>query len=245
VTAACVIDGVSIDAVSIGFCFGPAIRRGYRIWVPAEDWTNAYHSPQVARDYDRRYRGPIRRMNNRRVEKAVLAALREAGSGQIPATVLDVPAGTGRFTAAVRAAGAQVCSLDRSAEMLQVLRGKHGPGWELVADLHRPPLRRRANTCVLSLRLMQHYKAEERVAALRAFRQIAPLAVVAYYPGWDWKNRFRRLRARLGLPVRKLREHIPAQRIQAEVEAAGWKLIRQRQVFPILSENVLLILAAQ
>ena len=63
--------------------------------------------------------------------------------------------------------------------------------------------------------------------------------------GWDWKNRLRRLRARLGLPVRKLREHIPAQRIQAEAEAAGWKLVRARQVFPILSENVLLILAAK
>jgi len=213
--------------------------------VPAEDWTNAYHAPQVARDYDRRYRGPIRRMNNRRVEKAVLAALRESGNGRFPATVLDVPAGTGRFTAAIRSAGAQVCSLDRSPEMLQVLRDKHGPGWELVADLHQPPLARQADSCVLSLRLMQHYNAEERVAALRAFTRIAPQAVVAYYPGWDWKNRLRRLRARLGLPVRKLREHIPAKRIEAEAELAGWKVLRRRQVFPILSENVLLILTAK
>jgi SAM-dependent methyltransferase len=199
----------------------------------------------VARDYDRRYRGPIRRMNNRRVENAVLAALREAGTASFPTTVLDIPAGTGRFTAAIRAAGAQVCSLDRSAEMLQVLREKHGPGFELVADLHQPPLQQRPGSCVLSLRLMQHYQAEERVAALRAFHRIAPQAVVAYYPGWDWKNRFRRLRARLGLPVKKLREHIPAKRMQAEVEAAGWKLIGTRQVFPILSENVLLILTAK
>ena len=40
-------------------------------------------------------------------------------------------------------------------------------------------------------------------------------------------------------------EHIPAKRIQAEAEAAGWKLIRTRKVFPILSENVLLILTAK
>lgn len=213
--------------------------------MPTEDWTDAYHAPKVARDYDRRYRGPIRRMNNRRVERAVLAALREAGNARFPRTVLDVPAGTGRFTAALRAAGAQVCSLDRSVEMLEVLRDKHGPGFELVADLHQPPLRQGPDACVLSLRLMQHYKAEERIAALRAFHRIAPRAVVAYYPGWDWKNRFRRLRARIGLPVKKLREHIPAKRIQAEAEAAGWKLIRTRKVFPILSENVLLILAAK
>lgn len=184
-------------------------------------------------------------MNNRRVEKAVLQALAEAGETGFPDQVLDVPAGTGRFTAAIRAAGAQVCSLDRSAEMLEVLRGKHGPGWELVGDLHAPPIAPQASACVLSLRLMQHYTGEERIAALRAFARIAPKAVVAYYPGWDWKNRLRRLRARLGFPVRKLREHIPPATIEQEVEAAGWRLVRRRQVFPILSENVLLILAAK
>ena len=84
----------------------------------------------------------------------------------------------------------------------------------------------------------------ERVAALRAFREIASRAVVAYYPGWDWKNRFRRLRARLGLPVRKLREHIPPHQLEQEAQEAGWRLAARRQVFPVLSENVLLTLIA-
>lgn len=212
--------------------------------MSAEDWTDAYHAPDVARAYDRRYRGPIRRMNNRRVEAAVLEALRGAGGGQMPPLVLDVPAGTGRFSAAIREAGATVCHLDRSAEMLGVARAKHGAGWEVVGDLLRPPIRASDDACILSLRLMQHYDRSERVAALRAFREIASRAVVAYYPGWDWKNRFRRLRARLGLPVRKLREHIPPHQLQQEAQEAGWRLAARRQVFPVLSENVLLTLIA-
>lgn len=212
--------------------------------MPAENWTEAYHQPKVAQDYDRRYRGPIRRMNNQRVERAVVSALAECSGGSMPTRVLDLPAGTGRFTAAIRAAGSQVCHLDASAEMLAVCRAKHGPGQEVVGDLLAPPLRQLDDACVLSLRLMQHYERPERIAALRAFRQIAPRAVVAYYPGWDWKNRFRRFRARLGLPVRKLREAIPRDQLAEEAHEAGWKLVRARQVFPILSENVLLILHA-
>lgn len=210
--------------------------------MPQEDWTEAYHAPEVAQAYDRRYRGPIRRMNNARVQTAVLAALREAGEGKMPPTVIDVPAGTGRFTAAIRQAGAQTVHLDRSSAMLQALRAKHGAGWEVVGDLHRSPISGNDKSCILSLRLMQHYNSEERVAALQSFTQIAPLAVVAYYPGWDWKNRWRRARARLGLRVRKLREHISAETIEKEVQAAGWQLVARRSVAPLLSENVLLIL---
>ena len=135
-------------------------------------------------------------------------------------------------------------NLDASAEMLEVCRSKHGPGLEVVGDLLEPPLAQRPDACVLSLRLMQHYHRAERVAALRAFRGIANRAVVAYYPGWDWKNRFRRLRARLGLPVRKLREAIPAAQLHEEAREAGWNLVRAQRVFPILSENVLLHLHA-
>lgn len=206
------------------------------------DWTQQYHAEEIARRYDRRYRGPVRRLNNRRVWQAVREALREAGDGAMPRWVYDVPAGTGRFTAELRAAGARVCSLDRSAAMLEVLRAKHATGEEVVGDLLHPPLRARDDACVLSLRLMQHYEPDGRIAALRAFGRIAPRAVVAYYPGWDWKNRLRRLRARLGLPVRKRRAHIEPDAIRAEAAASGWRLRAMRRVFPLLSENVLLVL---
>ena len=212
---------------------------------PPSDWTEQYNAADVAGSYDRRYRGPIRRMNNRRIWTAVQQQLVQAAGGSMPAWVVDVPAGTGRYTEQLRAAGSQVVSLDLSGQMLSVLRGKHGPGMEVVADLHASPLELPAESVLLSLRLMQHFNADERVAALKSLRQIASRAVIAYYPGWDYKNRLRRLRHRVGLPARVVREYIPAATIRHEAETAGWNLLSLRRVFPVLSENVLLTLQAR
>lgn len=211
---------------------------------PAEDWADQYHAADVATTYDRRYRGPIRRLNNQRIWRAVQQQLIVAGGGAMPQWVVDVPAGTGRYTDKMRAAGSRVVSLDLSGQMLSVLRGKHGGGMEVVGDLHHSPLALPTETVLLSLRLMQHFTAAERVAALKSLRQIATHAVIAYYPGWDYKNRLRRLRHRVGLPARVVREFIPAAAIRAEAEAAGWNLLSLRRVFPVLSENVLLTLQA-
>ncbi len=209
------------------------------------DWTAAYHSSEVAHAYDRRYRGPIRRRNNERVWTVVRRCLIEAGGGAAPPWVIDAPAGTGRFSDRLRVLGCRVLNLDRSATMLAQLRAKHGAGHEVVGDLLHPPCTPIEGVVVLNLRLMQHLDPAQRIAALRGLRQMAARAVVAYYPGWDWKNRFRRLRHRLRLPVRLVRESIPPARIRTEVEAAGWCLRSQHQVFPLLSENVLLVLEAK
>jgi len=212
---------------------------------PAENWTEQYHVADVATTYDRRYRGPIRRLNNQRIWRAVEQQLVMAGGGAMPAWVVDCPAGTGRYTDRIRAAGSQVVNLDLSGQMLSVLRAKHGRGMEVVGDLHRSPLELPADAVLLSLRLMQHFDGPDRVAALKSLRQITAHAVIAYYPGWDYKNRLRRLRHRVGLPARVVREFIPTSTIRQEVETAGWNLLSLRRVFPVLSENVLLTLQAR
>jgi len=212
---------------------------------PPTDWTGQYNVAEIAARYDRRYRGPIRRMNNQRIWRAVSAELLRANGGSVPSWVVDVPAGTGRFTEQIRSLGSKVVSLDLSRQMLQVLRLKQGVGMEVVGDLHRSPLQLPDETVLLSLRLMQHFDATDRVAALKSLRQIAARAVIAYYPGWDYKNRLRRIRHRVGLPARVVREYIPADAIRAEAEAAGWNLLSLRRVFPVLSENVLLTLQAR
>ncbi len=184
-------------------------------------------------------------MNNQRIWRAVQQELTRAAGGRMPSWVVDVPAGTGRYTDRLRTAGSQVVSLDLSGQMLSVLRSKHGVGMEVVGDLHRSPLELPTDTVLLSLRLMQHFDATERVAALKSLRQIAAGAVIAYYPGWDYKNRLRRMRHRVGLPARVVREFIPADAIRAEADAAGWNLLSLRRVFPVLSENVLLTLQSR
>ncbi len=216
-----------------------------RVPEPPPDWTQQYNAPEIAGDYDHRYRGPIRRMNNDRIWRTVIQQLKMAAGGTIPQWVVDVPAGTGRYTDRLNALGCRVINLDLSHQMLSVLRSKHGSAFDVACDLHQSALSCPPGTVALSLRLMQHFDPEERIKALHSIRQIAPLAVVAYYPGWDYKNRLRRLRHQLHLPTRIVREHIPLQKIHAEASAAGWNLLSVRRVFPVLSENVLLTLQAR
>ncbi|TAH39796.1 MAG: methyltransferase domain-containing protein [Planctomycetota bacterium] len=184
----------------------------------------------------------MRAWNNRWVWRVVAAELQRLGGGSWPARVVDAPAGTGRFTAELAARGSRVVHLDRSPAMLQRLRSRHGPGMEVVGDLRRPPLRRQEGAVVLCLRLMQHLGAGERIEALTGLRGLAGRALVAYYPGWHYKDFLRRLRYRAGLPHRSLRPRLRVEDLREEAAAAGWRLVRWRRVLPLLSEYVLLSL---
>ena len=205
------------------------------------DWAALYRDRETAEHYDRRFAG-TKSWNNRWIWRAVARMLRKAGGGRWPAEVIDAPAGTGRFTAELRAAGVTPVHLDRSPAMLRRLRDKHGRGREVIGDLVRPPLAEQADGVVLCLRFLQHLNRAERIEALRGMTRLAPRAVVAYYPGWHYKNAIRHLRHRLGLPHRTLRERIRRAAILDEVREGGWRILELNQVLPLLSENVLLLL---
>ncbi len=207
----------------------------------AADWGAAYRDRSMAARYDKRFRG-LGRFNNAWIWRQLHGLLREAGDGALPPLVIDAPAGTGRFTDRLRAAGCEVLHLDRSVEMLQRARAKHGPGRYLLADALAPPLAPPDQAVAISFRFLQHFDRDGRVAALSGMRGLARRAVVAYYPGWHYKMALRRLRRRLGLPYHVIREHIPRRGIEEEVREAGWRLLRLRQTLPLLSENVLLLL---
>lgn len=208
------------------------------------DWAELYRSEDTAAGYERRFRGRRGRWNNAWVWRAAAAELRRAAGGRWPVRVIDAPAGTGRFTAELRAAGVALLHLDLSPAMLRQLRRRHGPGREVVGDLRWAPLRPDPEAVALCLRLMQHLTRNERVAALTGLRRVAGRAVVAYYPGWHYKDFLRRLRHRLGLPHRTLRPRLDRAALAAEAQAAGWKLVRVRRVLPLFSEYVLLSLVA-
>lgn len=205
------------------------------------DWADLYRKQHTASSYERRFRGPIKSLNNRFVWRTLwkeLYFLREELGPEI--LVMDAPAGTGRFTQALRKKEIRVLHLDRSREMLKVLQGQHGEHLEVVGDLRSPPLQFANQGVVICFRLMQHLSRKERMEALRGLRLLAPFALVAYYPGWHYKDKVRRLRHRLGLPHRTLREKLSLAQIREEVEQAGWELKGWRRVMPLLSENVLL-----
>ncbi|KAA3608721.1 MAG: class I SAM-dependent methyltransferase [Planctomycetota bacterium] len=210
-------------------------------WAGREggDWAALYRDQDTAADYDRRFRGRRGRWNQNRIWHCLAKELKQLGW---PELVIDAPGGTGRFTENLAAQGVTVLHLDRSAAMLQVAAGRGGKHWELVADLRHPPIERRTEAVVLCFRLMQHLDAKERVEALTGLRQMAAKAIVAYYPGWHYKDALRRWRHRLGLPHRSLRPKLRRADLIAEAERAGWRMLRLRKVLPLLSENVLLVL---
>ena len=206
-----------------------------------EGWEKLYWKDKEAEDYDKRYRGFQRRMNNNRIRSVLFRMLKQAGGGSMPDRVVDAPAGTGRFSRELREEGVDMVHLDLSPKMLGVLRSKHGAGKEVVGDLYQPPLSFPQGTVVMSFRLMQHFdNSEERIKALKGLSRIAPSAIIAYYPGWHLKFFSRRVRHKLGIPHRKLREFISKKTIRKEIEAAGWELVELRQCMPVFSENVLL-----
>ncbi len=208
----------------------------------ASDWADLYRRQDTAARYDRRWRGLRGRLDHAWLERSVLAALKRLGSGRLPPLVVDAPAGTGRFTAALRRCGVRVLHLDRSPAMLQTLRRRHGAGLEVIGDLRRPPLAGADGACVLCLRLLQHLGPAERVEALRGLRRMAPRALVAYYPGWHQKDAARRLRHRLGLPHGTLRPRLSPADIRSEAAEAGWRVAGLRRVLPWFSETVLVLL---
>ncbi len=205
------------------------------------DWGAAYRDRDMAARYDKRFRG-LGRLNNAWIWRNLAGLLRRAGGGALPPLVIDAPAGTGRFTDRLRAAGCEVLHLDRSAEMLRAARAKHGAGRYLLADALAPPLDPPGDAVAISFRFLQHFDRDGRIDALRGMRGLARRAVVAYYPGWHYKMALRRLRRRLHLPYHVIRERISRRQIEAEVSQAGWRLLRLRQTLPLLSENVLLLL---
>lgn len=217
-------------------------ERGEASLSERRDWDALYRAQHTAAHYDRRFKGGRRAWNNRWIWRVVAAELRRLAGGAFPELVVDAPAGTGRFTRELEERGARVLNLDRSPIMLAALRERHAGARCVAGDLRRPPLRRDEEAVVLCLRLMQHLRREERIAALRGLRLLAPRALVAYYPGWHVKRAGRWMRYKTGLPYRSLREFLPRAALRAEAAEAGWNLRRVRPVLPLLSENVLLLL---
>lgn len=205
-----------------------------------------YRDSAVAGDYGLRWSGRTGAARNRRKARALraaLGALAEA-AGERPKTLLDVPAGTGRFAELWRELGVRAACADLSAEMLAVAAAEH-PGAQLLrADGTRLPFRDGAfdaAACVRFLHLVP--EPEERARFLRELRRVARLGVIV-----DWRHGrtlrvwSRRLRWRIGL--RDERPENPSHsRLRAEMRAAGFRIAREIPVHaaPLLSDKLLVV----
>ncbi len=190
-----------------------------------------YRNAEVAEHYDaERFRGPFRQLRNRRKWAAVQRAL-AAAQGPLD-RLLDLPCGTGRFTAPL-AGRSSVVGADISLEMMRVARRAGGARAGVLgfvqADAERLPFPDDAFDCVVSIRFMFHVDPPTRITILRELGRVAPQVVVDYRHRYSYRYaKWRVLRA-AGLTRRSL-ERVSRQSLQAEFRDAG---LAVRRIVPV------------
>jgi ubiquinone/menaquinone biosynthesis C-methylase UbiE len=115
-----------------------------------------YGDPETARTFDQqRFGGPIGEYIRQAQESAVFSALPDVSGW----SVIDVGAGTGRFTFPFLQKGANVTACDASEHMLEVLRSKADEQSRLqtqIVDAHNLPFPDRSFDCAISFRILMH-----------------------------------------------------------------------------------------
>ncbi|TFH27315.1 MAG: class I SAM-dependent methyltransferase, partial [Myxococcales bacterium] len=134
-----------------------------------------YQDEGVAGDYDRhRFGNEERRSRNARKWKMIESALAYVDGDR---TVLDLPCGTGRFTAHLARAGYDVVGTDISHEMMRVAVERLPPSPRLRgflrADAERLPLRDGSVECVMSIRFLLHLDRATRIAVIGEMARVS------------------------------------------------------------------------
>ena len=187
-----------------------------------------------ARRYERRrYGSPIRRLNLRLTERAILRALGDVPAGGV---VLDLPCGTGILHERLRERGLHVVAADLSPTMLAVARSRGEALGYVRADARHLPFGPGRFDAALCTRFLMHLDADARIATLRALAQITrgPVVATVCHP-YTVKTAGRALRRFLGRKV-KQSPRLTRAELDEELRRGDLKLTRLIPVAPILSE---------
>jgi len=191
-----------------------------------------YRSKAVADDYDlHRFTTAARIRRNERKWSAIELALTQAPGVR---RVLDLPCGTGRFTARLAASGYEVIAGDISLEMIgKAVSVGAAAGSGIVGyvqgNAERLPFQQDGIDCVLSIRFMFHVDPEMRIRILREFGRVARRQIVDYRHRYALRyRRWQALRV-LGLTRQPL-ERVSRERLQHEYAAAGLAI---RAIIPV------------
>lgn len=204
-----------------------------------------YRDADYAARYDQRWAG--KRGSRRDARKA--AAIRRAWASLAEATgseaqsVLDLPAGTGRFTQLLQElCPGLVLAADLSEAMLGEALTKHPGARACVADAARLPFADQSFDVVICIRFLHLVRDRAlRIAFLREFARVARLGVIVdYRHGHTVRIWGRHLRHRLGLMP--LAPANPSPRaIRREIAEAGLQLRARHHVrfAPFLTDKLL------
>jgi SAM-dependent methyltransferase len=167
--------------------------------IDIKSYSGRLQNKRQAEKYARRFESGSRQRIDRREQRAVgkiLAALNNCRS------VLDVPAGAGRFLGTLSTDGRRVIEMDVALEILAFARQKviqHKAAAVVVqGDASRLPLADAAVDCVFSNRLLHHIlERKERAAILREFHRVARRWAVISFFNYKGLGRLRGLFKRL------------------------------------------------
>jgi len=208
--------------------------------------SSSYNFNQAHRYHEHHRRTLGRRLSNWREQCVAARLLALAGD---PATVLDLPCGTGRFWPTLgRKKGRIIMAADNSAPMLAVARRVNPPDLLERITLFQcsafdTGLQDESVDHVFCMRLLHHFThAEDRLALLREFRRVTrdTVAVSLWVEGnyKAWRRRARRTRTGDGAgtapPQQKAapprgvydrRVALPPETVEDEFARAGFAII--------------------
>ena len=212
---------------------------------PMADVKHRYLDRSVARGYDgERFTSLVGRSFDALERRALAAIVRRAARQPVPPSVLDVPCGTGRITGLLLEQGLAVTGGDISTAMIEVAREKLARfggrvSWRQL-DLQRLELADNSVDLVTCIRLFHHLKSDARAAILcelaRVTRQYVIVNVSLSSPIYRLRRRVKRA---LGQALSQ--ESSTWEEIQRESAAAGLRLEAQRFVWPLVSEDLILL----
>ncbi len=198
-------------------------------------------------DYERRrYRGLDQRwVHGRewRILRTFLAAVRPLPTARI----LDLPCGYGRFARLLGEAEGRIVSADLSPAMVQKALERQGAAavpLGVVADAKQGlPFRDGSFGLIFSVRFFHHlHEDEDRRAVLGEIaRATSEWAVVSYYR----LNPLHRLQRSMRRALKRTRTNIrmiPADVFRGEAEAAGFRMMKARALFPGLHAQTFVLL---
>lgn len=200
------------------------------------------YSRDRATHYEAHHRKNLRTNLTTRRELALLeSALRASGS---PAQALDLPCGTGRFWPAFAAAGvSEILASDNSEGMLDVAERSRSavsvPVKLFRTSLFEIDLPDSAVPAIACMRFFHHLsRAEDRRTALAELSRVSSQDVIVSL--WtdgcvqSWFRRRRREKPEVKAGYGK-RTCIERTTFEAEVSAAGFKVVSRHRVWPGLS----------
>jgi len=116
---------------------------------------------------------------------------------------------------------------------------REGGARAVLADAFRLPFRAAAFDTALCVRLLHHFGPAEQRAILTELRRVASKAVVTYFGTSGLKARRRRRKGAIGT-----RRGTAKGAFEALCTLAGWRVLSDRALLPLYSEQRIVRLAA-